>query len=943
MTVANAAPSAATHRGFAEGTGDKASLLRVEPIAGGKSEIAYCMNEHKQRPIAKEGNEELPQYAVTDATGKFAQYTENNDPSIEDKLLKVLWNGMPNDAAGFLNFHGVDEQQFRNATQHAVWYFTDSSRNYDASYQGNRDIDKFYRLVTGQPKEGDNMSVFQKPISLQEVPKDVTLKVYEPTNNIQSDGQYVGKGWQNLLSATFVKKGTNEVVKPTPKDPDQDNSSLEISIEKRDIDTEEKIAGADLMVVPQGDFKINGKSEQKYTWTSKADAAEKIGFSEGEYLVLETKAPQNYQLPSGHKMLGGVVLGQLNVDKEDGVKVSLTESPDYLKVKDGTVVVYNKSIKPKDEPARIETFAWVHKGGSSEVPEDLTTDDSAARAYSVDADKAAVTVSDRVKYSGFKSGKYVTFAEVKSEAGATDKTQTVAYGLKQFEVKKGESGAGHVDVPIKSFDVTADGRYTVFERVYSLSDRQAETLKSLHLLDDGYKLLPSDEVELYIKNSLSITDEPVAKHEQPGHKTQTVSVTVKPKDVAPEVKDPSVGTVADIDGKKSVVLDEARPVTVTDTIKWKDLPAGDYVAKASYVVGHSDAEVKEVVGRVGFSVASGVSEGSVKVQLTIPASALVADGKPVDFTVFERVFKADFVGDPVGDPVVEHVDKDSVDQTVSVTVKPKDVAPEVKDPSVGTVADIDGKKSVVLDEARPVTVTDTIKWKDLPAGDYVAKASYVVGHSDAEVKEVVGRVGFSVASGVSEGSVKVQLTIPASALVADGKPVDFTVFERVFKADFVGDPVGDPVVEHVDKDSVDQTVSVTVKPKDVTPPDVPENPDVPGTPDVEKSFKAWWILPLIGLGALGVIGAKIIAQGSSAVSSAPTSSPVGPNSQIPMPRTAAPVPSSVPAPVTEKQPNAKPQNNGRMLATTGASVFGLLIIAFILALAGTVLIRRKKS
>ncbi|MHC9975041.1 VaFE repeat-containing surface-anchored protein [Corynebacterium diphtheriae] len=431
----------------------------------------------------------------------------------------------------------------------------------------------------------------------------------------------------------------------------------------------------------------------------------------------------------------------------------------------------------------------------------MTTDDSAARAYSVDADKAAVTVSDRVKYSGFKSGKYVTFAEVKSEAGATDKTQTVAYGLKQFEVKKGESGAGHVDVPIKSFDVTADGRYTVFERVYSLSDRQAETLKSLHLLDDGYKLLPSDEVELYIKNSLSITDEPVAKHEQPGHKTQTVSVTVKPKDVAPEVKDPSVGTVADIDGKKSVVLDEARPVTVTDTIKWKDLPAGDYVAKASYVVGHSDAEVKEVVGRVGFSVASGVSEGSVKVQLTIPASALVADGKPVDFTVFERVFKADFVGDPVGDPVVEHVDKDSVDQTVSVTVKPKDV----------------------------------------------------------------------------------------------------------------------------------------------TPPDVPENPDVPGTPDVEKSFKAWWILPLIGLGALGVIGAKIIAQGSSAVSSAPTSSPVGPNSQIPMPRTAAPVPSSVPAPVTEKQPNAKPQNNGRMLATTGASVFGLLIIAFILALAGTVLIRRKKS
>lgn len=95
VTVANAAPSAATHRGFAEGTGDKASLLRVEPIAGGNSEIAYCMNEHKQRPIAKEGNEELPQYAVTDATGKFAQYTETLRNMLFGILRIVLGITMP--------------------------------------------------------------------------------------------------------------------------------------------------------------------------------------------------------------------------------------------------------------------------------------------------------------------------------------------------------------------------------------------------------------------------------------------------------------------------------------------------------------------------------------------------------------------------------------------------------------------------------------------------------------------------------------------------------------------------------------------------------------------------------------------------------------------------------------------------------------------------------
>ncbi|CAB0570920.1 thioester-forming surface-anchored protein [Corynebacterium diphtheriae] len=148
-------------------------------------------------------------------------------------------------------------------------------------------------------------------------------------------------------------------------------------------------------------------------------------------------------------------------------------------------------------------------------------------------DKAKVQISDRVEYVDFDPGKYMAIAEVKSDAGVTDKAQTVAYGLNQFEIKEGEWGAGAVDVQMKPFEVTADGKYTVFERVYKLTDQQAEKLKSLYLFDGGYKFSPSDAAHYYIKNGLEITDDPVTTNEKTEHNAQTVSITVKPKDVVP--------------------------------------------------------------------------------------------------------------------------------------------------------------------------------------------------------------------------------------------------------------------------------------------------------------------------------------------------------------------------------------------------------------------------
>ncbi|WP_366496774.1 VaFE repeat-containing surface-anchored protein [Arcanobacterium phocae] len=395
-------------------------------------------------------------------------------------------------------------------------------------------------------------------------------------------------------------------------------------------------------------------------------------------------------------------------------------------------------------------------------------------------------VADMLQLQYFEKGKtYRAVAElVDSFTGKT----VLATGISEPITITEDLQTAIVSIPltkeaINKIAVNASSHYTVLERIY--------------------------ETDQIIDGKLKENAPIVAEHTQLDAHSQMVTIA-RAMPVAPK---PSISTVAQVDGEKSVELDGVKPVGVVDTVKWENLPVGHYVAEATYVVDGKD-ESKLVVGSKSFEVtAEDAAKGSVDVALTIPESALTADGKPVKFTVLERVFKADIAGEKTGDAVAEHVDKKSVEQTVTVTVK-KPVAPK---PSISTVATVDGEKVVELDGVKPVEVVDTIKWENLPAGQYVAEATYVVNGGDESV--VAGEQKFVVTkdqAAFGEAVVPVIVTIPESALTADGKPVKFTVLERVFKADIAGEKTGNAVAEHVDKKSVEQTVTVTVK-KPVAP------------------------------------------------------------------------------------------------------------------------------
>ncbi|WP_216452201.1 VaFE repeat-containing surface-anchored protein, partial [Arcanobacterium phocae] len=308
-------------------------------------------------------------------------------------------------------------------------------------------------------------------------------------------------------------------------------------------------------------------------------------------------------------------------------------------------------------------------------------------------------VADMLQLQYFEKGKtYRAVAElVDSFTGKT----VLATGISEPITITEDLQTAIVSIPltkeaINKIAVNASSHYTVLERIY--------------------------ETDQIIDGKLKENAPIVAEHTQLDAHSQMVTIA-RAMPVAPK---PSISTVAQVDGEKSVELDGVKPVGVVDTVKWENLPVGHYVAEATYVVDGKD-ESKLVVGSKSFEVtAEDAAKGSVDVALTIPESALTADGKPVKFTVLERVFKADIAGEKTGDAVAEHVDKKSVEQTVTVTVK-KPVAPK---PSISTVAQVDGEKVVELDGVKPVGVVDTVKWENLPVGHYVAEATYVVDGKD---------------------------------------------------------------------------------------------------------------------------------------------------------------------------------------------------------------------
>nr|WP_252860278.1 thioester-forming surface-anchored protein [Corynebacterium ulcerans] len=206
--------------------------LLVKPENGGSEELAYCFNITKPYPIFKDS---LPSSGEVGNRGLGLRYQSNFGTSLkgfanrwrgEDAdagVLRTIYNGYGKDAAGLQKELGLTDNEFRYATQLAVWYWTDStdsSKYVFGAGTSSHKIEQAVKILTGQ-----NVTT----VDLKEVdPKRVTLKIYSPYS---LEGQ--SANYQNLLSIKFVNPETGDSVDPedptktTPKEPEAPKTESE--------------------------------------------------------------------------------------------------------------------------------------------------------------------------------------------------------------------------------------------------------------------------------------------------------------------------------------------------------------------------------------------------------------------------------------------------------------------------------------------------------------------------------------------------------------------------------------------------------------------------------------------------------------------------------------------------------------------------------------------
>lgn len=135
---------------------------------------------------------------------------ETSPATLQADVMRVIHNGDSTDAAGLKAAYGVTADEFHDATQRAVWHYTDDA-DASAAYPSlsAAEAGLLANLL------GDTSWAGNQQIALKTPPAGSTLNLFTP-NAGNSDAPL-----QNLLSVNFVDEetGTKPVTPSTPASP----------------------------------------------------------------------------------------------------------------------------------------------------------------------------------------------------------------------------------------------------------------------------------------------------------------------------------------------------------------------------------------------------------------------------------------------------------------------------------------------------------------------------------------------------------------------------------------------------------------------------------------------------------------------------------------------------------------------------------------------------
>ena len=291
-----------------------------------KGDVAYCFNDHRSFPDSAFSPRKTLYTKELGTAAKFEELADTERVTGEDLyngLVRVIYDGYPNNKSGIKERYGLTDGQFRQVTQYAVWYYTDTFNMPARDTSGNN--------FTENEKNAFNDLVN----STTAIPAGTKLDIYRAKDN----------SYQNLLSGHFQPNTPT----PTP-------TTKEVEFSKVKLGGTE-LAGAQIEIY-KGVQKVN-------EWTS-GTTSHKIQLEPGTYRFHEEVAPAGFLAVTdftftvkadGTVELGTIAQGETVVAASGKITVTDNAKPEPTTpgttpkpgAKKPSVVVKSKSPKTGDE------------------------------------------------------------------------------------------------------------------------------------------------------------------------------------------------------------------------------------------------------------------------------------------------------------------------------------------------------------------------------------------------------------------------------------------------------------------------------------------------------------------------------------------------------------------------------------------------------------------
>ena len=299
-----------------------------------KGDVAYCFNDHRSFPESSFSPRKTLYTKELGTAAKFEELADTERVTGEDLyngLVRVIYDGYPNNKSGIKERYGLTDGQFRQITQYAVWYYTDTFNMPARDTSGNN--------FTENEKNAFNDLVN----STTAIPAGTKLDIYRSKDN----------AYQNLLSGHFQPNTPQPQPQPQP-------TTKEVEFSKVKLGGTE-LAGAQIEIY---------KGTQKVSeWTSGV-TSHKIQLEPGTYRFHEEAAPAGFLAVTdftftvnadGTVTLGAIAQGETivaangKITVTDNAQTTPTPTPTTSGTtpkpgaKKPSVVVKSKSPKTGDE------------------------------------------------------------------------------------------------------------------------------------------------------------------------------------------------------------------------------------------------------------------------------------------------------------------------------------------------------------------------------------------------------------------------------------------------------------------------------------------------------------------------------------------------------------------------------------------------------------------